>query len=79
MQIVKSYKTSDGKIFEEKGEAENHEFFLNMRGILQSATTPGTTPTINDMVAGLVKNQEKLSALLSKRKREIAAAAKIAG
>lgn len=41
IQTVASYKTSDGKLFTEKVEAESHETMIEIRGKIQSKLGTG--------------------------------------
>lgn len=76
MEKVTSYKISDGRIFEDKEEAEKEEFAIKLRGIIQSAYHPGATVTITQAVEALAKNQDAVFTLLSRYRKAVKAATK---
>jgi hypothetical protein len=46
IQTVASYKTSDGKLFTEKVEAESHETMIAIRGKIQSKLGQGISERV---------------------------------
>ena len=71
MQQVKSFKTKDGRLFDDRIQAENHELMLNIRGFLQSSGKGGNL-TATDVAVFLSQHQNPLYDILGKYRRTMA-------
>lgn len=69
MQRVTAFKTSDGKVHSEELDALQHEFGIELRGIVQRNTTlPLRSETVNlgEMVNVITTNRLKVRDLINK-------------
>lgn len=67
METVIKYKAEDGKDFYRKSEAEAHDFFLKVRGVLRYASGPkysegydGPMPVYEPTIQTLCHHREKV-------------------
>jgi DNA-directed RNA polymerase specialized sigma54-like protein len=68
MQQVKVYKTDDGTLFQNHGDAVTHELMIKLRGIIQSHTrSPSLSAT--EIAQLLTKEQDKVFDTLGKYRR----------
>jgi hypothetical protein len=74
IQPVKSFKTSDSRIFEDKGEAIKHEYSVSLRGLIQrnSGNRISDSYTAAQIAEILVKNVDELIKIQSTFKHEMA-------
>ncbi len=64
MEIIKAYKTEDGKIHDSKIEAVKHEYWLTMRGILQGAIARPVNVTTSTVAKDIIDNAEEIKATI---------------
>ena len=72
MQTVKTFKTSDGELHEDKVEALQHEFSIELRGLVQSRHSPHKTSfSPSEIASFLSKNHSDVQKVISKYKTAI--------
>ena len=71
MKQVKSYKTNDGRLFDDRVQAENHELMINIRGFLQSSGKGGSL-SATDVATFLAQKQDKVYDIIGKYRRTMA-------
>jgi DNA-directed RNA polymerase specialized sigma54-like protein len=68
MQQVKVYKTDDGTLFQNHGDAVTHELMIKLRGIIQSHTrSPSLSAT--EIAQLLTKEQDRVFDTIGKYRR----------
>jgi hypothetical protein len=74
IQTVKAVKTSDNRIFEDKGEAIAHEFSISLRGLIQrnAGNRISDTYTAAQISEILTKNMAEFEKIHSNFKHEMA-------
>lgn len=75
MKRIHSFQTSDGKLFEDRGEATDHEFMIDLRGFIQRTGQVSNVGNISVTQAAVaIKNGfEEFDQILSRYKRQKAA------
>jgi hypothetical protein len=71
MKQVKSYQTKDGRLFNERTEAENHELMLNIRGFLHTSGRSGNLSS-TDVASIIASNQDAVYSILGKYRKTMA-------
>jgi hypothetical protein len=71
MKQVKSYQTKDGKLFNDRIEAENHELMLNIRGFLHTSGRSGSLSS-TDVASIIASNQDAVYSILGKYRKTMA-------
>jgi len=71
MKQVKSYQTKDGKLFNDRIEAENHELMLNIRGFLHSSGRSGSLSS-TDVASIIANNQDAVYSIIGKYRKTMA-------
>jgi hypothetical protein len=71
MKQVKSYQTKDGRLFNERIEAENHELMLNIRGFLHTSGRSGNLSS-TDVASIIASNQDAVYSILGKYRKTMA-------
>lgn len=71
---VKSFKTADNRLFENRLDATNHEFSLQIRGFLQSKNNLGNTGamTPTQVAETISKNLAEFKDLVMRHTRSVA-------
>jgi hypothetical protein len=57
---IQSYKTSDNEIFESRKDAIEHEFFLDMRGLIHRQVSAGNNISTTDCAKMLIKSKDEI-------------------
>lgn len=70
------YRTSDGTLHEKKIDAVNHERFLEIRGLLQTAAGRRDTVTLSEVAKILIGEKENLNRIFSSYNRTLGQLAK---
>ena len=68
MKQVRAFETKDGKVFNDRVKAENHELMINFRGLLQSQGRGGSL-NATDVATVLAKQHEQVYNLISSYRR----------
>jgi dsDNA-binding SOS-regulon protein len=71
MKQVKSYQTKDGRLFNDRIEAENHELMLNIRGFLHTTGRNGSLSS-TDVASIIANNQDAVYTILGKYRKTMA-------
>lgn len=71
MKQVKSYQTKDGRLFNHRIEAENHELMLNIRGFLHTSGRSGSLSS-TDVASLLAANQDSIYNIIGKYRKTMA-------
>lgn len=75
MKKVMAYETGDGKTFTDKGDALNHEFFLEIRAIVQSGIAPAvlrdSTSVVNTICQTIRGRCDEMATVLSTHRQRI--------
>jgi len=74
------YKTSDGKLHEDRLDALKHEFSLDVRGLIHrsmDSTRAGANLSTLELSQIIVKNCEKFAEIISKNKTAIGRANRV--
>ena len=71
MKQVKSYQTKDGRLFNNRIEAENHELMLHIRGFLHTSGRSGSLSS-TDVASLLASNQDSIYNIIGKYRKTMA-------
>jgi hypothetical protein len=68
MKQVKSYQTKDGRLFNNRIEAENHELMLNIRGFLHTSGRSGSLSS-TDVASLMASKQDEIYNIIGKYRK----------
>jgi len=71
MKQVKSFETKDGRLFNDRVQAENHELMINIRGFLQSSGKGGSL-SATDVATFLAQKQDNVYNIIGKYRKTMA-------